>query len=104
MSWEASSAVYDYAELSPRYENPTFNGLKGHEWYYGWQVDSLRAIAAREGVSKIYAGDAIKLAFLSPKSVEAIVAGRQPAELVSNHLLIANLPLSWAEQEHLFNF
>jgi RHS repeat-associated protein len=27
MSWEASSAVYDYAELSPRYENPTFNGL-----------------------------------------------------------------------------
>jgi site-specific DNA recombinase len=79
---------------------------KGHNWYQDWhtaEVSSIRSIATREGLSTSYVGDVIKLAFLSPKIVEAIVSGRQPAELVSNYMLVADLPLSWAEQEHLLN-
>lgn len=41
----------------------------------------------------------LPLAFLSPKLVEAILAGDQPVQLTAQRLSrIADLPLSWANQ------
>lgn len=71
---------------------------------YG-KVSGLRDIAEREGVSKSYVGDVIKLAFMTPDIVEAIVAGHQPANLVADHLLKANdLPINWQAQKTALGF
>lgn len=79
----------------------------GHGWYADWSGDDIggmREIAERNQVSRSRVADVMKLAFLSPKIVESIVAGKQPAGLVTDHLLTADLPLSWAEQERRLGF
>jgi hypothetical protein len=51
-----------------------------------------------------YVGDLLKLAFLSPKIIDLIVAGRQPEELVADHLICTHdLPLDWADQARRLN-
>ncbi len=52
-------------------------------------------IRMREGVGKSYVGDIMKLAFVPPTLVEAIVAGKQPATLVTDHLIKQPLPVEW---------
>lgn len=55
-------------------------------------------------MSSTYVGDLLKLAFLSPKIIDLIVAGRQPTELVADHLIRAHdLLLDWADQARRFN-
>jgi site-specific DNA recombinase len=42
------------------------------------------------------------LAFLAPEIVEAIAAGRQPADLTAHRLIrTLNLPIAWAAQKQL---
>jgi hypothetical protein len=38
---------------------------------------------------------------LSPQSLEAILKGRQPAELTATRLTELDLPLDWSEQHKL---
>jgi hypothetical protein len=47
----------------------------------------------------------LPLAFLAPQIIEAIAAGRQPAELTA-HRLIRNidLPIDWAAQKRSLGF
>jgi site-specific DNA recombinase len=45
------------------------------------RVESAAALARREGVLPNYVRRMTRLAFLSPRIVEAIVAGHQPPEL-----------------------
>ncbi len=47
------------------------------------KASSLAEIAAREGLAVRYVGRLIRLAFLAPDIVEAIVEGRQPADLTA---------------------
>ena len=80
---------------------------KAHGDYTDWandKVGGIRDLAQRDGVSKTLVSARIKLAFLSPKTVEAILTGRHPAGLMSRHLLQAELPLAWSDQEQLFGF
>ncbi|MBL6432641.1 MAG: hypothetical protein HPM95_22220 [Alphaproteobacteria bacterium] len=44
----------------------------------------------------------MKLAFLSPKLIAAILEGRQRADLSVNSLIHGEIPASWAEQERRF--
>lgn len=68
------------------------------------KVENMKALGEREGVSSSYVGDLLKLAFLAPKIINLIMAGRQPEELVADHLIRAHdLPLDWAEQARRFN-
>ena len=62
------------------------------------KVKSINEIAARESVGKSYVGDIMKLAFLPPALVEQIVEGRQPATLVTDHLVKNQaIALDWAQ-------
>ena len=81
---------------------------KAHVWFDDLAtgaVANIKELAAREGVSSSYVGDLLKLAALSPRIVEHIVAGQQPAELVADHLIRAHaLPLDWDAQEQMLDF
>jgi hypothetical protein len=64
---------------------------------------SIRAIATGEGVTERYVARLLKLAFLAPDIVEAILEGRQPADLELQRLL-QDIPLGWEEQRRRFGF
>jgi site-specific DNA recombinase len=65
------------------------------------RVESVAALARREGVFPNYVRRLTRLAFLSPRIVEAIVAGHQPPQLTAKALTERiELPLLWSEQEH----
>jgi len=66
---------------------------------------TIESSSSKAGISPSYVGDLLKLAFLSPRVVEQIVSGQQPAELVADHLIRAHaLPLDWDAQEQLLGF
>ncbi len=76
---------------------------RGHLWADGLltgRVDSVAVIAEREGVLPNYVRRLTRLAFLAPRTVEAIAAGHQPPELTAKALTERfELPLLWSEQE-----
>ena len=66
------------------------------------EVASLEAIAARAGVSARYVSRLLRLSFLAPDLVEAILEGRHPADLSAERLTNRlNLPIDWAQQRQL---
>jgi len=66
------------------------------------QVPSVGAIARSEHIAARYVRDLMPLAFLSPKIVEAIVEGRQPAELTIIGLARRiDIPLLWKAQQQV---
>jgi hypothetical protein len=70
-----------------------------HELLSG-QMPTIDAIACREQIAPRYVRDLLPLACLSPRIVEAIVEGRQPAELTVIGLTRRiDLPLLWGAQE-----
>jgi site-specific DNA recombinase len=81
---------------------------RAHAWWddlLTGRATNLLDIAERESVSKSYVSDTIKLAFLAPEIVDAIVAGYQPADLVADHLLKASdLPIDWQAQKAALGF
>jgi len=64
----------------------------------------MEEIAARENLSSRFIRDRLQMAFLSPKIMDAILAGTQPAHLSSNVFVRSDIPLDWTEQERLFGF
>ena len=62
---------------------------------------SLRELAERDGITRRYVRRLLDLAFLSPELVEAILQGRQPAELTATRLTELDLPLDWTDQRRL---
>jgi hypothetical protein len=76
---------------------------RGRQWsddLLAGRVESVAVIAKREGVLAHYVRQLTRLAFRSPKIVEAIAAGHQPPELTAKALTERiELPLLWNEQE-----
>ena len=70
-------------------------------------MPTIGAIARRERIAPRYVRDLLPLACLSPRIVDAIVEGHQPAELTVIGLTRRiDLPLLWSAQEmavHLDN-
>ena len=62
------------------------------------EVASIDALAKRFNLDRGHVGLTLKLAFLSPALTRAIVHGEQPPSLRLSHLLNAELPLSWNDQ------
>ena len=81
---------------------------RAHAWYddlISGREKSLVAIASREGSSKSYVRYVMKLVFLAPDVIEAIIAGQQPVDLTTDKLIKrTNLPLDWAEQRRELGF
>jgi len=67
------------------------------------EFQSRHSIAQFAKVDQRYAGRILEFAFLAPDIVEAILEGRQPADLTVQRLL-RGLPLSWAEQRKRLGF
>ena len=58
-----------------------------------------KEVATRFGVHPEDVSRLLPLAFMSPRIVEAILTGQQPADLTARHLVRdIELPVSWAEQ------
>jgi site-specific DNA recombinase len=71
------------------------------------QPDSatLDEFATSEGVSTSWATRMMRLAYLSPRIVTAILDGRQPAGLTASKLMQdTRLPMDWREQERSLGF
>jgi site-specific DNA recombinase len=63
---------------------------------------TLKEIAAEEGVVSSYVSRLVRLAFLAPDIVTAILNGRHPPQLTANRLMDdTRLPLAWAAQREL---
>jgi site-specific DNA recombinase len=63
---------------------------------------TLREIAAEEGISGSYVSRLVRLAFLAPDIVTAILSGRHPPQLTANRLMDdTRLPLDWRAQREL---
>jgi hypothetical protein len=63
---------------------------------------SLNRLAERETKCRKQLARLLKLNWLSPRVVEAIIDGKQPPRLTRKWLLEATLPADWSEQEKLF--
>jgi hypothetical protein len=62
---------------------------RGRAWFEEFatgRVRSLQVFSKRDGISRRYIRRLVGLAFLSPQLVEAILQGRQPAELTATRL------------------
>jgi len=68
--------------------------------------DSIDAMALRLGVRRDYLAVLMRLSYLSPEIVRAILVGPQPIELTPTRLvaLSRNLPHDWQEQWRLLGF
>jgi hypothetical protein len=58
---------------------------------------TMDELAKREGVNRGYMSRVLRLTLLAPEIVEAILDGRQPAELQLDDLLVG-FPLEWDQQ------
>ena len=95
---------------SPVAPDPKLIGAiaSAHAWYEELRdgaVGSVGELAKRVGCDRADVGRTIRLAFLAPDIVEAILSGRQPADLTLTRLKrLGDLPLSWSEQRELLRF
>ena len=65
----------------------------------------LDAVAREERITASYATRLVRLAFLAPDIVTAILAGKQPAGLTANKLMAdTRLPLDWRDQRAALGF
>ena len=78
---------------------------RAHAWWSeirSGRVTSITDFACAEGVTRSYLIRILRLAFLSPNVVEAILEGRQPEQLTADTLTLkVNLPLDWREQRKM---
>jgi DNA invertase Pin-like site-specific DNA recombinase len=77
---------------------------RGRAWFEDLttgRARSLEELAKRDGISRRYIRRLVGLAFLSPRLVEAVLKGQQPAALTATGLSELDLPLDWTEQDRL---
>jgi site-specific DNA recombinase len=67
------------------------------------ELTGLRSIAELTNLDEHYAGRILNSSFLAPDIIEAILDGRQPADLTVQKLLRCQ-PLAWAEQRDRLGF
>jgi hypothetical protein len=82
--------------------------VRAHAWYddlISGRERSIAAIAVRENSNKSYISSVMKLTFLAPDIIEAIISGHQPDDLTADKLIKQNnLPLVWTEQKRVLSF
>ncbi|MGB8901609.1 MAG: recombinase family protein, partial [Methylocella sp.] len=68
--------------------------------------DSIEAMSGRLGMNKCRLISLIRLSYLAPDIVRALLEGRQPIELTPTRLfrLSKDLPHDWSEQRHVLDF
>ena len=78
---------------------------RGHRWHrqlFDGTHASIADIAKSENINPSFVSRILRLAYLSPTIVEAILSGQFPAHLTMKRL-IAPFPMEWGRQrEHFF--
>ena len=65
----------------------------------------MKEIARQEDVVSSYVTRLLRLSYLAPDIIAAILKGSQPVELTASRLAqLKNLPLDWAEQRKALSF
>ena len=80
---------------------------RAHAWkdrLLSGNAPSIRAIAKAEGLRETYVGRIVRLAFLAPDIIEAILDGHQPADLDLRTLMKTPIPLAWTDQRRVYRF
>ena len=79
---------------------------KAFAWRNRLEVDNLtdRELSRKEKVDRRYMSKIMKLTFLAPDIIEAIMIGSQPNKLRLVDLLKSPIPISWAEQRIKYGF
>lgn len=78
--------------------------VRGFRWQrmlYEGKFTSIEDLSAAEKINPSYVSRVLRLAFLSPKVVQAIMDGKQPAWLTMKELLKPSTA-DWSEQEQIF--
>jgi hypothetical protein len=69
------------------------------------QPETISNLAAGAGVNASYFTRVLRIAYLAPDVIEAIIEGRQPPELTANKLVrLKNLPIDWAGQRQALGY
>jgi site-specific DNA recombinase len=79
---------------------------RGYAWRQQLMNGSARStteIAQKEGVTRRYVARILRLGFLAPDIIAAILANRQPPQITVDRLR-GPIPLDWNEQRRLFGF
>ena len=76
-------------------------GFRWQRLLYDGTYATIEDLAAAEKINPSYVSRILRLAYLSPVVVQAILDGKHPAWLTMKDLL-RPLPSDWAEQERLF--
>lgn len=88
--------------------NPSLLKLVAQAFAARAQIDkggSFLEVASRLGCGREYLADLLRTSYLAPSIIQAILEGRQPADLSRKRLVQTNrIPLGWGEQEALFGF
>ncbi len=91
----------------PRLNTTLIKALtRAHRWretLFTGAAPSTSAIAKEEGVTERYVSRILRLAFLAPDIVEAILGGYQPVDLELERLL-KGIPISWDAQRRALGF
>jgi hypothetical protein len=82
--------------------------VQAHRWFNqlaSSETASVRAIARQENIHECDVSRNLRLAFLAPDIVEAILDGHQPVELTTETLRrLPRLPTDWESQRRLLGF
>jgi hypothetical protein len=82
--------------------------VQAHRWFNqlaSAETASVRAIARQENIHECDVSRNLRLAFLAPDIVEAILDGHQPVELTTETLRrLPRLPTDWESQRRLLGF
>ena len=92
----------------PRVDEALVKALaRAHRWcrlLASGQVASVSDLATEAGCTKAYIRQILRLAFLAPDLVDAILRGEQPRRLTLATMLETDIPLAWNEQRRLLGF
>jgi len=82
--------------------------VRAHTWFddlVAGRAKSLKAIGKAQNLSDQYVSRLMRLAFLAPEIVEAVLTGTQPVDLTAETLINhTDLPTFWVEQKAFLGF
>ncbi len=80
--------------------------VRGYAWrqqLLNGSTKSIAEIAQKEGVTRRYVERLLRLGFVAPDIIAAILANRQPVKMTVDRLC-GPIPIDWNEQRRLFGF
>ena len=96
------------AEMIPSKPNPVLVQALARAW--GWrkklesgEAQSIKQIAIDENITDRYISRLLRLTYLAPNIIDAILSGKEPRDFVLGRLY-KSIPLDWSEQRAILRF